>query len=312
MSLNKLGSVSSLLSNTDKREESGKPLILQISLIDDDPNNREDISDEALAELAEDIKARGVKTPVAVRQHPTEEGRYILNYGHRRKAASIIAGKETIPAWIDNDFEDYDQLKENLLQETVSPRDIARFIQRKLEQGEKKGEIARKINKSAAFVSQHAALLSLPESIQSAFDDGRCADVTVINNLASMHKKNSAAVDSWLADEEQDITRNSVSTLKSFIDDKKKSSNGGSLSDDELIDDDSSSSEAGESTTEKPTDPTKIKKAIVLVEYQGREARLILNKRPSLKGVAHIKFEDDGAEIEVELSTLKILELIEG
>lgn len=311
MSENNLSSfgnnISSLLDGD--ASDSGKPLQLDISLVDDDPNNREEINQDFLLELADDIKKRGVKTPVSVREHPSDSTRYMLNYGHNRKHASILAGKEYIPAWIDNDFEDYDQLKENLLKDDISSRDVAKFIKRKLDQGVKKGEIAKNIGKSPAFITQHIALLNLPDVLKNAFDDGRCSDVTLISKLSNLHKDNPTEVENWLSDVDQDVTRGSVKTLDDFISQKNIDSGEVETESDEIDSDENNKKEKKE---KKDSDPNKFKKAIVKVLYQGRQSRLILNQRPSEEGLGYIKFDDDGEEIEVNLSDVNIESIIEG
>jgi ParB family chromosome partitioning protein len=51
-------------------------------------------SDEAIAELAEQIKEKGQLVPILVRPHPTVSDRYQIAYGHRRvKAAERLGTK---------------------------------------------------------------------------------------------------------------------------------------------------------------------------------------------------------------------------
>ena len=85
--------------------------------------------------------------------------------------------------------------------DALTAREIADYIGRELANGKKKGEIAKAIGKSPAFVTQHAVLLDLPEPIAKAFQSGRCKDVTLIYDLVGLHKKHSEGVARWLADE---------------------------------------------------------------------------------------------------------------
>ncbi|WP_081606861.1 ParB/RepB/Spo0J family partition protein [Asticcacaulis benevestitus] len=85
----------------------GKPLQLLLSEIDEDPNQpRKIFTPEAMAQIAESIRRRGVRSPVSVRPHPSEPGRYMLNHGARRLRGSFMAGKESIPAIIDETHTD--------------------------------------------------------------------------------------------------------------------------------------------------------------------------------------------------------------
>src|SRR5579859_389176 len=72
---------------------------IPIDSIDPNPyQTRRRISEAALEELAESIRASGVVQPVVLR--PTANGRFQLVAGERRWHASKRAGKTTIPAVI--------------------------------------------------------------------------------------------------------------------------------------------------------------------------------------------------------------------
>src|SRR5512133_1526692 len=87
----------------------GGPLALALSQIEEDPHqprtaDNPGFSAQSIAELAATIASRGVKSPISVRDHPTKPGRYLINHGARRFRASKVAGKTTIPAFVDNDY----------------------------------------------------------------------------------------------------------------------------------------------------------------------------------------------------------------
>ena len=56
----------------------------------------------------------------------------------------------------------------------------------------------------------------------------------------------------------------------------------------------------------------KFKKAIVIVEHDGRPARLVLDRKPPNSGWAWLKYEDDGHVFEASLATVSLIELVEG
>lgn len=60
------------------------------------------------------------------------------------------------------------------------------------------------------------------------------------------------------------------------------------------------------------TDPSKIKKPILIVVHGKRSASVQLNKRPSSPGLLHIKYEDNGEEAEVDAGKCKINHLMES
>ena len=61
----------------------GAPLWVPASALIEDPDNPRTVFNEAsLAELAEDIRARGILQPIVVR--PPEGGQYMIRFGARR------------------------------------------------------------------------------------------------------------------------------------------------------------------------------------------------------------------------------------
>lgn len=198
------------------------PLSLRLDVIDEDPNqprkhDNPGFSVESLEELAITIRDRGVKSPISVREHPNCPGRYIINHGARRYRASKIAGKDTIPAFIDSDFTETDQVVENLQRNELTAREIADFLGRELAKGRLKSQIAKGIGMSPAFVTQHLALLDLPPPIATAFNNSRTKDVTIINELVSAYKRNPNEVSSWLEDERNELTRGTIKLLRASL-----------------------------------------------------------------------------------------------
>lgn len=293
----------------------GRPMELDISLIDEDPcqprsEDNPGFQLASLNELAATVSLRGVKTPISVRDNPQEAGRYIINHGARRFRASKLADRTTIPAFIDNDYSDADQVIENLQRNELTPREIADYIGRELSKGSKKGDIARSIGKSAAFVTQHVTLLDLPQPIAAAFNTGRARDVTVINELVTCFKANPGVVTTWLDSEAQDITRTSVRILRDFIDDK-------GVRDPplEFVPDDSPSflpEDRGMSAASKSTgSDDRLRSPILQVLCGSRLAILNLHRKPTVVGHAWVKYDDDDSEVEVDLKVVRLLALME-
>ncbi len=319
LDLGSIGDLSALLDTPVADKNAGGPIELDIDLIDEDPNQprtekNPGFSDESLAELAASISLRGVKTPISVRDNPDAPGRFIINHGARRFRGSKRAGKQVIPGFIDNDYNEADQVVENLQRNELTAREIADFIGRELAKGIKKGEIAKAISKSPAFVTQHITLLDLPDPIANAFNSGRVNDVTVINELVTAFKKKPQEVNDWLAPENQEITRGSVKLLREFLDDKRKHEEGDSEPDPDTDTVFTEKTESGPARKkeEKLIDHDKLKKAIVQVQHDGRHARLLLNRRPPAEGFAWLKYEDDGHEFEANLAHVQLVALLEA
>lgn len=329
MDLGSIGDLSALMSEPEAGAGSvGVPREFAVDLIDEDPNqprleDNPGFRPEMIAEIGETIKARGVKQPISLRDNPDKPGHYLINDGARRYRASKWAGKATVPAFIDNDFVPDDQVVANIQREGHTAREISKLIAQRLASGMKKSEIARRWGKSAAYVTQHAALLDLPPVIEAAFDSGRIADITVVNELVTAHKKAPEEVTEWLEDDTQEVTRGSVKLLREFLDDKNQQGQQESLAEQALREareragggeepEGDGEGGAGKGKKEPENDPTKLKKAIVQVEHNGRLARLMMNKRPSESGSAWLKYEDDGEEFETVLCDVTLVQLLEG
>ncbi|MET0264260.1 MAG: ParB/RepB/Spo0J family partition protein [Duganella sp.] len=200
----------------------GLPLLLALDAIDEDPQqpraaDSPGFAAASLRELAQSIKRRGIKTPISVREHRTQLGRYIINHGARRLRAARLAGLAAVPVFVDNDYNEADQVIENLHRNDLTAREIADYIGRELARGLRRKEIAQRISKSAAYITQHAVLLDLPEPVAQAFNAGRVRDVTLVNDLVQAYKTGPQFVASWLSDPGQEITRGAVRMLREFL-----------------------------------------------------------------------------------------------
>ena len=308
------GSVSAQAEEVDAFR-TGVPLNLPLDRIDEDPiqprtEDNPGFSAASLAELAASIRLRSVKTPISVRVNPVVPGRFIVNHGARRVRASLLAGNATIPGFIDNDYNEADQVVENLQRNALTPREIANFIGRELAQGFKRSEIAKMISKSPAFVTQHANLLELPDPIADAFNAGRASDVTVVSELLTAFKRNASEVADWLAADKQEITRGSVKLLRAFLDDKRQHvvdteiENDAEPDHDEIVE-----SRSSEQATRR-MDLVSHKKPVLQVRHAQRLARLLLRRRPARDGFAWIKYEDTDEVVEVNLAKVHPVALV--
>jgi ParB family chromosome partitioning protein len=293
-----------------------EPSEVALDLIDQDPQqprseSNPGFSASSLAELAASIRLRQVRTPISLRDDPMSPGRFIINHGARRFRASRLAGKTTIPAFIDNGYNEVDQVVENLQRNELTAREIADYIGRELAKGMKKGQIATAISKSPAYVTQHAALLDLPEPIATAFAAGRVKDVTVINELVTIHKKWPRDVVTWLARESQEVTRSSIKFLRAFLEEKRREEPAAHVC-------------VGREVGSAPSEPgcgalsgetaalVRIKRPAVHVRHAGRIATLMLYRLPSRTGSAWLSYLDDGQEAEVALDEVELEALLEA
>ena len=94
-----LTSYDDLFETDESREDLKRERLLEIPIseIRDFPDHPYKVKDdEAMLELVESIRTRGLIQPVLVR--PVEDGKYEMVSGHRRKRAFELANIEKIPA----------------------------------------------------------------------------------------------------------------------------------------------------------------------------------------------------------------------
>ena len=145
--------------------------IQELNLADIRPNPfqpRTEFDEEALSELAASIKAIGIVQPITVRA--VEEGKYEIIAGERRFRASKLAGLSTIPAYI-RKTEDDSLLElaliENIQREDLNPIEEAQAYKRLLTEFHlKQDEVAERVSKSRAAVTNSIRLLKLNEDVQ--------------------------------------------------------------------------------------------------------------------------------------------------
>ena len=195
----------------------GRPLQIPVKDIDEDPAQpRQEFDAESMEELEQSIKLHGVKTPVSIRPHPTEQKRWILNFGARRLRASKSVGKTTIPAFVDRSHTDYQQVIENLQREDLKPRELAIFIKRKMDEGEKQAQIAELLGVNRSMVTNHLALIDPPACIDEIYTSGKCLSAKTLYDLRNLHKEFPKDVERWCSTA-QEITRATVSALSAKL-----------------------------------------------------------------------------------------------
>lgn len=210
---------SSFLQDIDQEAaSSGKPLLVPLDQIKPDPHQpRQEIDPERLKELADSIRERGVKSPISLKPK-NADGIYFINHGERRFHASRAAGLTEIPAFIDDDHNHYDQMIENIQRENLTPLEIAHFIERRLEAGDRKGQIAKVLGKPGSYISDHAVFFEFSDFIRDLYDSGRCRSIQALALLHRACKEFSDQVAGFCAGEREIYTaevRGFVSSLKS-------------------------------------------------------------------------------------------------
>ena len=147
---------------------------LPISSIRPNPQQpREHFDEEALAALAESIREVGVLQPVLVRE--ADEG-YELIAGERRWRAARRVGLQTLPAIV-RVADDASMLQqaiiENVQREQLNPLEEAAAYQQLIEDfAFTHDEVATRVGKSRATITNTLRLLQLPPTIQRHLKEG--------------------------------------------------------------------------------------------------------------------------------------------
>ncbi|KGK66392.1 MULTISPECIES: ParB/RepB/Spo0J family partition protein [Xanthomonas] len=196
----------------------GKPLALLISDVMEDPKNARKTYDPVkMAELTASVAQSGVKSPISVKPHPSIPGKFLINFGHRRFRASKTAGLTHVPAFIDEVHDDYDQVVENLQREDLTPLDLAIFIQGKLAEGEKKGQIAQKLGKNPATITEHLALIDAPGNLIDLYRKGHLTSPRTFYDLRQLYEKYPDRVQPLIDGHDGAIERRTVDTWAAAI-----------------------------------------------------------------------------------------------
>lgn len=192
-----LTSLDSLFTTQEQRDEAKRDSVqdIPISQISDFPEHPFKVKqDEAMLEMAESVQQYGVLVPGLVRQ--LEDGSYQMVSGHRRKLASELAGRDTIPCIV-RDLTDDEaviiMVDSNLQRERVLPSEKAFAYKMKLDAMRRQGQrtdltsrpmveklesvekMGRDTGESGRQIQRYIRLTNLIPEILDMVDDGRIA-----------------------------------------------------------------------------------------------------------------------------------------
>ena len=142
---------------------------IELSKIQPNPEQPRTFFDkEALEELATSIRTLGIVQPITLREISSDS--YQIISGERRYRASLLAGLETIPAYIKTAEDDNVMemaLIENIQREDLNAIEIALAYQKLLDVYNLTQErLSDRIGKKRATIANYLRLLKLPADIQ--------------------------------------------------------------------------------------------------------------------------------------------------
>ncbi|MCI5954514.1 MAG: ParB/RepB/Spo0J family partition protein [Lachnospiraceae bacterium] len=157
----------------EKEEKGGQETIVKITMVE--PNRkqpRKNFDEDALQELSDSIKQFGLIQPILVQDR---KDHYEIIAGERRWRAAKMAGLKEVPVIIRNYTEREIMeisLIENIQREDLNPIEEAQAYKRLLEEFHlKQDEVAERVSKSRAAVTNSMRLLKLTDEVQQMLID---------------------------------------------------------------------------------------------------------------------------------------------
>ena len=161
---------------------------VKLSLIEPNKDQPRKVFDEdALIELSESIKQYGVLQPLLVQK---KDDYYEIIAGERRWRAAKLAGVKEVPVVI-KDYSTQEVMEialiENIQREDLNPIEEARAYQRLIKDYRlKQDEVAEKVSKSRAAITNALRLLKLDERVQ---------DMVIESKISSGHARTILSID---------------------------------------------------------------------------------------------------------------------
>lgn len=157
-----------------------EPAETKVRISQVEPNReqpRKMFDEDALIELSESIKQYGVLQPLLVQK---KDNYYEIIAGERRWRAAKLAGVKEIPVII-KDYSDQEVMEialiENIQREDLNPIEEAQAYQRLIKDYKlKQDEVAEKVSKSRAAITNSLRLLKLDKRVQEMVMEGKISN----------------------------------------------------------------------------------------------------------------------------------------
>lgn len=191
-----LKSYEDIFTSEEKRQETGEQVVMiPVNQIHEFKNHPfKVLDDEDMRKTVDSIREYGVLVPVIIR--PDGNGEYEMISGHRRRYASILAGKKEVPAIIremDDDTATILMVDSNLQREHILPSERAKAYKMKMEALKHQGkrtdltscqvgtrlradeELAKQTGESARTVQRFVRLNNLIPELLDLVDEKKIA-----------------------------------------------------------------------------------------------------------------------------------------
>jgi len=319
-----------------------------LSAFEEDPDNtRTEFDDPEFADFVADVRVRGILMPVVVREI---EGKLRIRFGHRRYRAAQLLHLADLPYVVTEDerqFDDYSQVSENQKRTPLQPLELAHFIQKKLNLGEKKKDVASKIGIDASAVTHLLSLVDAPAFLLELYHSRKCRAPHYLYELRKLHEKSPELV-AERCQSADDIDRGFILAVTNEVSPKPaapaptpapvapqapaesgtdstgaqqegasdvgEGAGEGTGAGTEGGSDSQSVSGSNSDTSGKgkaPQDPNKLRRPLLLGRFDDRPVAILLHKTPSAVGLVHVRYEDDQSEAEVDITAVSLTQLTE-
>ncbi|WEV72125.1 ParB/RepB/Spo0J family partition protein [Bifidobacterium sp. ESL0790] len=160
--------------------------MLKVTDLHPHPDNpRKDVGD--VSELADSIKAQGVRQNLLVVPNPDGKGWRVV-IGHRRLAAAKLAGLTQVPCVVDETLDAKRQLElmivENCQRSDLKPIEEADAYQGLLDLGSTAPKIAKQTGRSAKYVRGRLKMATIPDDVRAKSKDFTQLSVSDLEALA--------------------------------------------------------------------------------------------------------------------------------
>ena len=311
----------------------GEAATAPLTFFEEDPNQpRTEIEGASFEAFVEDVRQHGILQPIVVVRSKT--GKLRIRFGARRFRAAKVLKLTSIPYVLATDprhLDDYTQVSENEQRKSLEPMELANFIERRIKGGESQTEIAKRLGVARTTVVFLHTLVDAPAFIKGLYQADVCRSPKFLYRLTRLWEKNASLVEDRVT-HALEITTSFIDSLTAEVDPKPESSLAQPLP--SLNPSETSAFSATDDLRPKTTSPANLdaprpssveRPAPVPVRatkprtqtgvsspsspqlrtpglfgrHADRDVTLLIFKAPSVVGKVHIRFQDNGAELEV-------------
>ena len=195
--------------------KSGSFYDFDVDIISPDPNQpRKNFDEDALQELADDLKKNGLIQPIVVRDDPDNVGKFIVVAGERRLKAAKLAGFKKIRSILstyDNSQLGYVQIAENAKRDNLKFYEMAEFIVSRADAGEKQADIAEKLGLSKTRISEYMSWRDAPSFFKESKE--KFPSMRAFYDLVKLYAEYPSEVTEFIKKAES-ISKVDITTLK--------------------------------------------------------------------------------------------------